>query len=370
MPWQDVAVITQPVLDARGRPLGQEVLFGGEVAPAGVDSSINAQGTAALLLSVFGGLGLDDLTDSGPAWLSIAKEFLLEFDHPPVRPDRVVLQLKGVPCEGELPDRLARLVRMGYTLALDGWEGGSDPLLELCSVVKVDVRARPLDELSALVAAAQAASAQAVACGIGAEDTLERCRELGFHGFQGSGVAAPRLVRRRLAGVCSEASLEALAALTADPEADADIEELITTDPGLALTLLRYVAAAYAAPPGLGSVREAVDLLGSRLLRRWATMVAHAAPAHPREELGALALRRGRACEAASNAVSAAERESYFTVGLLSVAGDLAGADLNTVVASLPLAPDVRTALLAKAGPKGERLATVLRHEQAPAVPA
>ena len=365
MPSHDVAVITQPVLDARGRPLGHEVLFGGESSVAGLDSSINAQGTAALLLSVFGGLGLDELTEAGPAWLSVAQEFLLEFDHPPVRPDRVVLQLRGLPCEGELPDRLARLVRMGYTLALDGWDGENDPLLELCSVVKVDVRSRSADELSALVAAAQAASTQPVAYGVSSEETRERCRELGFHGFEGSAVAPSRLVRRRLAGVCSAASLAALSALTADAEADADIEELITTDPGLALTLLRYIAAAYAAPPGLASVREAVDLLGSRLVRRWATMVAHAAPGHAREDLGVLALRRARACEAASNAVSAGERESYFTVGLLSVADELADAELDAVVASLPLAPDVRTALLAKAGPKGERLATVLRHEPA-----
>jgi EAL and modified HD-GYP domain-containing signal transduction protein len=366
MPPQDIAVITQPLVDRRGRTVGHEVLFGGGGSPAGLDSTVNRTGTAALLLSVFGGLGLQDVVGDEPAWLSISHEFVLGMGTLPVRPDRVVLQLRDVFASPELGGTVERLAGSGYTIALDRFDGRVESIGP-CSVVKVDVRGRPDSELAAHVAAARVCGAEVVASGVASEEAYERCVALGFDVFQGAAVASSRLVRQRLAGVCSERSLQALRAVSSDPDADDDLERLIASDPGLALTLLRYVGSAYAAPPALSSVRDALDLLGPRMVRCWATLVAAGVPAHAREEHGARAVRRAAACEAASGAVSPADRASYFTVGLLSVAGDLVGAPLEDVVAGLPLAPDVRTAIVARAGRKGERLAAVLRYERAAA---
>jgi c-di-GMP phosphodiesterase len=359
MPSHDVAVITQPLIDVRGHVLGREV----RAAAATGRRCADAAGTSALLLSVFGGLGLEDLTAHAPVWLPIAHDFLLEFELPPVRPDRVVLQVRDVPGSGPLPAALDRLESTGYTLALDGYDGRPSVALGACTWVKVDARTHPDSELAAILARSRACGAQAVATGVGADETLARCRALGFEAFQGSAVADSRLLRRRLAGVCSTRSLEALEHLAEGGE-DEDLGRLVASDPGLALTLLHYVGAAYAAPPALASVREALDLVGPRIVRRWASMLARVAPGNAREDIGRRALRRARACEAVSGAVTPEERASYFTVGLLSVADELAGVPLADALDMLPLAPDVRTALLARAGPKGDRLATVLHHEE------
>jgi c-di-GMP phosphodiesterase len=358
MPSYDVAVIMQPLIDVRGHVLGREVR-----AAASPARGADAAETSALLLSVFGGLGLDDLTAEGPAWLPIAPHFLLEFELPPVRPDRAVLQVREVPRTGPLPAALDRLESTGYTLALDDYDGRPSVAAGACTWVKVDARTRADGELAAILERAWEHGARAVATGVGAEETLARCRALGFDAFQGGAVADSRLVRRRLAGVCSEGSLEALERVAGRGDDD-DLERLVASDPGLALTLLHYVGAAYAAPPTLASVGETLDLVGPRIVRRWASMLARAAPGHAPDEVGHRALRRAQACEAASGAVSPQERASYFTVGLLSVADELAGVPLPAALATLPLAPDVRTALLARAGPKGDRLATVLEHEE------
>ena len=81
----------QPIADADGTVVGYELLVGGEALgprPLG-----EAGATAAMLLDVFGDVGLDRLTGRHPAWVPMTAAFLLEVGTPPVRPDRVVLQI-------------------------------------------------------------------------------------------------------------------------------------------------------------------------------------------------------------------------------------------------------------------------------------
>ena len=61
----------------------------------------------------------------------------------------------------------------------------------------------------------------------------------------------------------------------------------------------------------------------------------------------------------------AGDPDAWFAVGLLSVSDALAGAPLCDVVAQLPLADDVRDALVQRAGPKGEALAAAIACERA-----
>ena len=67
--------------------VGYELVVDGEGAAA----------TAGLLLDAFGDIGLERLTGRHPAWLPMTAEFLLEVGTPPVRPDRVVLQIAAAP---------------------------------------------------------------------------------------------------------------------------------------------------------------------------------------------------------------------------------------------------------------------------------
>ena len=106
-------------------------------------------------------------------------------------------------------------------------------------------------------------------------------------------------------------------------------------------------------------------MLGTRAVRRWATVVALStrSPA-PRTSSS-----RSRSCAPACASCSAAsageeERDRLFTVGLLSVADALLDAPMDEVLASLPLSEEIKGALLRFEGRRGRVLATVLRYEQ------
>jgi c-di-GMP phosphodiesterase len=138
---QEVAVVRHPIADARNVVVGYELRFGGSIDLG--DPSMDAKATSALLVEAFGDIGLETLAGRHPAWVTIARNFLVEIGPPPVRPDRAVLQIKAYHARDDLLAILQKLSRSGYTIALDEWEGematNVEELMSLCSIVRVDV---------------------------------------------------------------------------------------------------------------------------------------------------------------------------------------------------------------------------------------
>jgi c-di-GMP phosphodiesterase len=350
---REIAVVRRPITNAASEVVGWELVAGGDGVKA----------TAGLLLDVFGDIGLERLAGRHPAWVRIAPEFLLEVGTPPVRPDRVVLQLEAKPVSDEVLAALRRLQFSGYTLAL---EGVDDKLLQVCGIVKIAIAGRTDDELRALLTTPLARNLELVATEVATPEELERAKELGFGSFQGDFFAKPDLTRRRRVGTGGIASLRAVAAVTAPDASFEDLERAITDDVGLSLKLLRYVNSAFfALPRTVESVREALTLLGTATVRRWATVVALVAAADDApDELVELALQRARMCEVLGGSRELDAADGHFTVGLFSVADALLDSSMEEVLETLPFSDEIRTALLTREGPKGELLNTVVAYER------
>jgi c-di-GMP phosphodiesterase len=361
----EVAVVRHPIADARNNVVGYELRFGGAVDLG--DTSRDAKATSALLVEAFGDIGLERLAGRHPAWISIARNFLVEIGPPPVRPDRAVLQIDAYPARDDLLGLLQQLSRSGYTLALEGFDGRPDleELMSLCSIVKIDVSGRSADELSYALEAPRVQGALLVATGVEDHAGFQQLSGQGFTYFQGDYFAKPRLFRHRGVATSGLGSLRRLGELTSGDVSFEDLERIIGSDVGLSLKLLRYVNSAFfALPRTVGSVREALTLLGVRTVRRWATVMAISAIPDVADELVALALRRARMCEMLAGSALPEERETLFTIGLFSVADALLDAPMAEVLDSLPFSDEIQAALLRREGPKGELLSAVISYER------
>ena len=361
----EVAVVRHPIADARNNVVGYELRFGGSIDLG--DPAMDAKATSALLVDAFGDIGLEQLAGRHPAWVTIARNFLIEIGPPPVRPDRAVLQIAAYPAQDDLLAVLQQLGRSGYTIALDEYDGRDDlaPLMTLCSIVRIDVQQVGLENLGAAIAAPRMQSALLVATNVPDHATFAACRDLGFTYFQGEYFAQPRLFRRTSVATAGLGSLRRLAELTAGDVSFEDLEQIISSDVGLSLKLLRYVNSAFfALPRKIDTVREALTLLGPRAVRRWATVVALSSVPEAPDQVVALALLRGRMCELLGRGASEAERDRLFTVGLFSVADALLDASMEQVLETLPFSDEITGALLRLEGPLGRTLGTVLRYEQ------
>ncbi len=350
---RDIAVVRRPITDANGNVVGYELVAAGE----------GVRGTAGLLLDVFGDIGLERLAGRHPAWVRISPEFLLEVGTPPVRPDKVVLQLAAAPVTDEVLTALRRLQFSGYSLALDGLD---ERLMPVCGIVKLSIKDRTDEELAALVEEPLQRKMQMLATDVDTPDELARATGLGFTSFQGDFFAKPDLTRRRRVGTGGIASLKAVAAVTAPDASFEDLEVAISSDVGLSLKLLRYINSAFfALPRTVESVREALTLLGTATVRRWAAVVAlvNAADDAP-DELVELALQRARMCEVLGGSVALDAADGHFTVGLFSVADALLDSPMDEVLETLPFSDEIKAALLNREGPKGELLNTVVAYER------
>ena len=189
-----------------------------------------------------------------------------------------------------------------------------------------------------------------MATGVASPAELVRARALGFTLFQGDFYAKPDLTRQRRVGTGGVAALRTLAEVAAPDATFEQLEAAISSDVGLSLKLLRYVNSAFfALPRNVESVHEALTLLGTATVRRWATVMALASASGAPEELIELALQRARMCEKLGGDAADATSPS----GLFSVADALLDAPMDDVLETLPFSDEIRAALLSREGPQG-----------------
>ena len=195
---------------------------------------------------------------------------------------------------------------------------------------------------------------------MGTQPDHEVCIAVGCDLFQGYFFCRPALVGARGIAANRLALLQVVAALNDPAIQFSDIEQLVKRDVALSFRLLRYVNSAYYGLRGeVRSIGQALALLGLENVRRWATLSTLASIDNKPTELTLTALIRARFCELAGAKLGIGSASELFTLGLFSVIDGMMDAPMLDVVSSLPLAEDIREALVQRAGPMGRLLDSV-----------
>ena len=347
-PVREVLVARQPVLDADMNLLGFELLVDG----------------AAVVVDALSEIGLETLTGDHAAWLPLGGRLLSEVGPLPVRSDRVVLQVPAdEPVDAAVVEALRQLAGRGACIVLDrfAYRVELEPLLELAWGVKLDLAAHGPEGLAAQIAALGGRDLVVIATSVETRADFALCRELGCAGFQGAFLAEPEIVPGRAVPTQSIEALGSIAELQSSVEFE-DLEGAIVRDVGLSHKLLRYAnSALFARTQRVGSVHEAMTLLGARAVRRWAlALVLGGVPDQPHVLL-VTALVRARMCELLCE--DPARDDRAFTVGMFSDINRLLAMPMREALEALPLSYDVVGALLRGEGAEGRSLRVVLAWE-------
>ncbi|MGP0101369.1 MAG: EAL and HDOD domain-containing protein [Solirubrobacteraceae bacterium] len=364
-----VRVARQPILDRDARLIGYELLFRAPFAQAAAVLD-DREATAAVIVDGLLDVGLFELVGENPAYLNVSRDFLLSVRPLPLPARHVVLELlEDQVVDDELLEVLEELVEQRFTIALDDFRftPETERLLEYARIVKVDVLEHAgEDALEDLLArlSAHRPPLTLLAEKVETREEFERCRELGFHSFQGYFFASPSRVRQQRLPSQGVTALRGMADLSATEDFD-ELHRIITRDAGLSMRLLRYANSAYVSVPRrVGSVQEALAWLGAKTVRRFALMVALASARDVPDVLLVTALVRAHMCQMLSGAGEDVVGDSYFTVGLFSVADALANAPMQDVIGQLPFREDIAAALLHGSGELGELLTEVMAYER------
>lgn len=339
----------RPVLDRTLRTVGFELVF-----HAGAAGMRTWQGELS--------------SQRHPAYVSVTSEYLLEREPLPLDPAGVVLELARVAApDGRLLDRLSGLRREGFRIVLDDFSYAPqlDPLLARADVVKLDVVRLGYHETLAELERLRARNVSAFVEGVDSEDVFEVFRDAGVDLFQGLFYERPNLVAGAVLPVGHGAALGALHELQVRG-ADFDaLEEVIRRDVALSYRLLRHANSAFVGLPGtVGSIREALMLLGTRAVRQWAVALVLSGLEQRPHALLSTALVRARTCELVLAAYDRKSAGHGFTAGLFSLLDAILGAPMQDILAELPLSPEVEAAITRHEGIAGKALEKTIAYER------
>lgn len=359
----------QPILDAAGDLFGYELLFRdmGEAEAVFENGNI---ATARVLTHSLIDIGLDTLTGDRPAFVNMPEDFLSGELTVPLDPRQVVLEvMENVDASPEVLNGIAQMRETGFRVCLSHSATNTTlyDLLDYADMVKIDV----LDaDPKALRAEVENLRERQITCLIASRvetHVMQKlCEELGFDYFQGFYFAEPEIVHGKQIP-SNELTLLQLMSKSWQPDVDlGEIEDLITQDVSLSYKLLRFInSAAFVTRREIDTIHGAVVVLGIRHLARWISMLTVSSLDQSGTALTELALVRGRMCELV--ALARGEKHdapTYFTAGLLSTLDALLGMPMAETLDLLPLSDDLNNALLAREGPVGETLASVIAYEQ------
>ncbi|HET9061318.1 MAG TPA: HDOD domain-containing protein [Acidimicrobiales bacterium] len=349
----------QPIFDVRRRVVGYELLFRG----AGDDVAGDAM-TADVLVRTCLDMGLTHLVGDKLAFLNTTRSYIVGDNDIPFPPRQTVLDIvEEVPGDEEVIAGCRRLAQNGYTLAADGRSReGYDPLLELVSMIKVDVSDLSEPELRTAVLYCSAYGAKLVAKRVETYDQLEMCQRLGFDLFQGYLLSRPEIVEGRALPPSRLTCLRILDRLC-DPDVKTrEIEDIVKGDPSLSYRFLRMAGAGAARGLSrrINSVREGVVLVGQRRLKAWVSLMLLAEDARDgMDEQLAMAMTRAKMAEELAVKRVPSLAEQAFTAGLVSALDLLLGSPLSEIMGQLSLGLEIEEAVLSETGPLGSIVADV-----------
>ncbi|HKM66879.1 MAG TPA: HDOD domain-containing protein [Candidatus Acidoferrum sp.] len=341
-------IARQPIFDKRLRVYAYELLFRG--GPQNFFQARNHASSSVIAdsLTLF---DLQALTGSARAFINV-DELALRLGAPRLLPpERIVVEiLESVKPTSEIVGICRELRQDGYLLALDDFLGDSNlqPLVDLAHYLKVDFTLLDGDGRKRVAEQFAGNGISLLAEKVETQQDLDEARNLGYCYFQGYFFCRPSMLETRDIPGNKLIQLQLISAVAA-PELNYDaIENLLKQEPSLLYRLLRYLNS-----PALGlrseihSIRNAISMLGDTEFRRWVSIFAVIAMSSGKPpELIRTALTRAYFCEDfAAPAGFHDKSATMFLMGLLSVADALLDKPIEEVLRTLPIDPEVKSAL-------------------------
>lgn len=230
--------------------------------------------------------------------------------------------------------------------------GALEPLLRLARYVRLDAKALDADTLAARCKLLYERGVDVIAGNVDDHLTYGRCKSLPFQAVQGRYLLVPQQIEVPVLTPSRLSLLRLMSALQDGNAGPVELGNIIRDDAVLSYKLLGCVNSAYfALPRQLKSIQQAAIFFGVARLRNWIYTMALSGMDDRPPELLRTALIRAHMCEKLAQGMPAGQQEMAFMAGLLSLLDTLLCAPMEFVLSHLPLAPEIRDALVEDRGP-------------------
>lgn len=360
---EGIYLARQSILDRSQELCAFELLFRSSDANAAVFTD-GTVATATVIQHVLNEFGLDSVLGQFKGFINVDEAMIMSDMIELLPKERVVLEvLETVELNERVLGRLADLKRACFALALDdviGLPTQWQQVLNLVDIVKIDVLQVGMGELGTLVQKLKNPAIRLLAEKVDDRAQAEACLNMGFELFQGYYFSKPQIITGKRLSPAEATIMRLLGMLVADADTD-DIEALLKQEPGLTMNLLRLTNSVGTGTRGrVSSVSSALMVLGRRQMLRWLQLLLFSTNAPSMRlpsALMQLAATRGRMMELmAGTWHEDGLTDRAFMTGIMSLMEALPSTPIAEILAPLPVAEDIRAALLDRRGRLGALL--------------
>jgi len=366
----EVFLARQPIFDKNLKVCAYELLFRSSLDnyfshPSRDHASSKVIADSFLLFD------LESLTGGEKAFINVTADVLLKELAILLPKNLTVLEiLENVEPDEAVLAACRDLKKSGYILALDDfvYEDKYRPLIELADFIKVDFLESGLDRNEELVKQFANKSIQFLAEKVETKEVLDQAQAMGYNYFQGFFFSKPIIISNRDIAPYKLHYLKVLQEIH-KPDMDfVQLETIVKQDVSMSYKLLRYINSPFFGTRfQIHSIQQALMLLGEKEIRKWATLIALATMADNKPlELVVNAIIRASICEAlADKAGKPNQAQDLFLMGMFSLIDAIMDRPIEEILRDMPIASELKDALLGKDNWHRKVLNVVLSHEQA-----
>ncbi|WP_027936802.1 EAL and HDOD domain-containing protein [Anaeroarcus burkinensis] len=348
----EVFVARQPIFDNKIEVVAYELLYRNGMFNRAEPIDDN-QATTDVLTNVFLQMGIDTIAEGKRAFVNFNEALLLQ-QVPHLLPSNILAVeiLETVIPSEALLQACKKLKQEGYWLVLDDFLPAPEwlPLAKIADIIKVDFKNPQSLEAREYLLRHDVHQPEYLAEKIETKEEFMRARKQGYSFFQGYFFQKPIILSQKEMPLASIQHLRLLKELYAENVDLRRFEEIVKRDMSLSFLLLKYVNSAFFSfRSPIQSIRHAAALLGQRELAKWLALVTlrNLGEGQPSEVLHVSVL-RGRHCELIAACLPQCRMavEQFFFVGLFSLLDVFIGKSLADILEYLPVAEEVKQALL------------------------
>jgi len=348
----DIFVARQPVFTRKKKVFGYELLF--RLDLENIFPEINGDtATANVLTNTFFTFELNEILAGKPGLINFTKNLILQKTPLLFPKEHIIIEvLENIEPEPEVIESLRVFKRKGFRIALDDfvYEPKFDPMISLCTIIKFDIIATPLDSIASIIMDIRSNhKVSLLAEKVETHQQFEQAMAMGFDLFQGYFFAKPEILTKKDVSPNQIIKMRLINELWKKDLELETIENLIKKDLSVSYKLLKFLNSAYYRRPiAINTIKDAILFLGTDELKKFIHVIAISdLNENKPNELIRSSVIRARMCELCGGMLKTQfSSEELFTIGLFSSMDAILDRPMKEILPTIAFSGKIKAALL------------------------
>lgn len=365
----NVYIARQPIFDKDKTLFGYELLYRKSEENRFSGDVDGTEATCAVLSDAITLFGLENLTNGKPALVKFTKDLMMDEFALFANPEDVIVEIfQDDDIDDGFVEKVGDLKKLGYTIALEGFNGEKklDNLIEYVDVLKIDFLKLDRQKRNEITKKYIGTEKKLLAEKVEMHDDFVEAVEDGYSLFQGYFFEKPKMFSKKSTNIGKSSYIRVICELNKDDMDINEVAKIVNQDIGLTYKLFQKMnTVAYYRGGGTTSTSVALSKLGLDEIRRWILlMMAKDFNKGKSDEIIKMALIRARFAEKIAKETALADRYyEAFMMGMFSLLDLIVEADMTELLNEIPLADEVKAAILGEQNEFGEILEFVKAYE-------